>query len=72
MENEICMDRIAGFHSDPHHINVTFFDHAGIYRLPVSREDFVKQMGLIAEAFKSDEEIRIELCGDEILRVGPE
>lgn len=61
---------VMGFQSEPNHVSVTFSKHAGVFRLPVGRSDFVSQMTNIAAAFKTDVEVKVMLRGDEIISVG--
>jgi len=63
-------ERVMAFSTEPHHVNVTFSKHAGVYTLPVARDDFVRQMTNIAEAWKSGREVRVLLEGGEVLSVG--
>lgn len=67
---EEFVERVFSFTSEPNHVNVAFSQHAGIYMLPVERDDFVQQMTHIAVAFKSDKAVRIVLRGQEIVSVG--
>ena len=63
-------ERVMGFSSTAHFINVTFSVHAAIFALPVEREDFVRQMTNIAHAFKSGQPVKVEVNGQEVLSVG--
>lgn len=67
--NESFNEGIMSFSSEPHHVNVAFSMHAGIYRLLVSREDFVEQMGNIANSFKSGQPLKVVVRGQEIVSV---
>jgi hypothetical protein len=64
------IERVMMFSTEPHHVNVTFSKHAGIYRLPITRDDFVTQMTNIADAWKSKREVRVVLRGQEVMTVG--
>jgi hypothetical protein len=63
-------ERVTAFMSEPRHVTVTFSKHAGIYTLPVERDDFVRQMTNIAEAWKSNREVRVVVAAGEVMSVG--
>jgi hypothetical protein len=62
---------IMGFNSEPGQVNVTFSQHAAVYVLPASRDDFVEQMTNIARAFQSRAEVKVLLRGSEVVSVAP-
>ena len=63
-------ERVMAFMSEPRHVSVTFSKHAGIYSLPVERDDFVRQMTNIAAAWKSNREVRVVIGAGEVISVG--
>ena len=67
--NEEFSEEVMGFSSEPHHVNVTFSRHAGIYRLPVTHEDFVTQMANIANSFKTNQPVKAVVRGQEIVSI---
>ena len=67
--NEEFTEQIMSFNSEPHHVNVTFSQHAGLYRLPVTHEDFAQQMANIANSFKTNQPVKAVVRGQEIVSI---
>lgn len=62
-------EEVMSFSSEPQHVSVTFSRHAGVYRLPVTHEDFVQQMANIANSFKTDQPVKAVVRGQEIVSI---
>ena len=59
-------ETVMKFESEPHHVNVAFAQHAGIYRLPVAHPEFVACMAALADGFKRMVQVRVTASGQEI------
>jgi hypothetical protein len=59
-------ETVMQFNSEPHHVNVAFARHAGVYRLMVANPDFVRYMTVIADGFKQMTAVTVVLKGQEI------
>jgi hypothetical protein len=59
-------ETVMRFDSEPHHVNVAFSQHAGIYRLAVAHPGFVACMTAIAEGYKRMLPVAVTVRGQEI------
>ncbi len=65
-------ERVMGFTTTPHYLEVTFDRHAALFHVPVDDPGFVEMTRRLAIAFKSNAPVRVVSAGGTLVEVGAE